>query len=82
MECSSYNGSCKAWSSRDCVNLLSSDELISERKIGVASRCVVGDRFTFGSFNSNLIRDLPAFEEMLSSMRTERVDWCFVNKST
>ena len=43
---------------------------------------VVGDRFTFGSVVSNLLRDLPAFEEVLSSMRTHRVDWCFVNKST
>lgn len=72
----------KAWSSRDCVNLLSSVELFSELKIGVACRCVVGDRFTFGSVISNLIRDLPAFEEMLSSLITDRVDWCFVNKST
>jgi len=71
----------KAWSSRDCVKLLSSVEF-SERKIGVVCRCVVGDRFTFGSVVSNLLRDLPAFEEVLSSMRTHRVEWCFVNKST
>lgn len=64
------------------MNLLSSIELFSKRKIGVACRCVVGDWFTFGSVISNLIRDLPAFQEMLSSIRTDLVDWCFVNKST